>query len=78
MEQNKKEIYAFLEDLLPTPLKPYTSKIFVVVAVITVLFLMGLAFGFRFLLIWFLGTLFLIIFMTAWVIVSEFFKKLSK
>jgi hypothetical protein len=67
-----------LEGLLPKPLKPHTFKIFLALVVIVALIVLGLVLGFRFLFIWFLGTLFLIVFMAAWVVISEFFKKIDK
>ena len=72
------QLKVFLEDLLPKALKPYASKIFIALTVLVAFILLGSAFGFRFLFIWFTGTLFLIVFMAAWVVISEFFKKIDK
>ena len=78
IEGIKNDLHVYLEGLLPKLLKTHTSKVLLVLAIIVVLILLGLAFGFRFLIAWFLGTLFLIVFMSAWVIISEFFKKIDK
>lgn len=78
MKQKIDTLKVVLEDLLPKSLKPYTSKIFIALAFIIALILSGLVFGFRFLFIWFLGTLFLIMFMAAWVVISAFLNKIDK
>jgi hypothetical protein len=77
MRQIHNQLHAYLEGVLPKSLKPHTSKIFVALAIVIVLILLGLFFGFRFLVAWFLGTVFLIVFMAAWVVISEFFKKID-
>ena len=78
MDENKHPLHVFLEGLLPSPLKPHTFKVFLAIAIIVALMLCGVAFGFRWILMWFLGTLFLIVFMAVWVILSEVFRKLRE
>jgi hypothetical protein len=78
MKQKIDALKAVLKDLLPKALKPHTSKIVGALAVLVALILLGSFLGFRFLFIWFLGTLFLIVFMAAWVVISEFLKKIDK
>jgi hypothetical protein len=78
MTQSIEKAIARLENLLPNGLKPHATRIFFTFSIIAVFVFLGFLFGFRFLVNWLVGTVFLVLFMTAWVVISEFLKKMNK
>jgi hypothetical protein len=67
-----------LKALLPAPLKPHAKKIGVAFCAVMALLLFGLIFGFGVLVNWFIGIVFLVVFMAAWVFISDFFTKMNR